>query len=413
MLKITLLILVQLVSLFGTNVSDFALNLYLYSQSKSLFYYSMFAIFIILPELALAPVIGIFVDKYNKKILMLLGHGGAGLCSVIILLFLENGHVYTIFFLILIALASIFSSLVFLSLNIVISKEIKKENMNKFASLIQFGFALIFIAGPLVSATLLDKLGVKYVFYLDICTFMLALIYISFMKFNKSVYENNTKIRLKNMKTDLIQAWQYLRKNNALFLSLVLFAFINFSMSLVSILITPLVLDISNIQTLGRIMSISGIGMLVGAAIMFAFKTKKYLFYMVILTAILGLILFLAFLHVDVWLIGIGAFLFMLVSSVINTLNYTFWQVEIDDDLKGRLFGLRNSIMAFSLILGYSLSSFISDVVMPSVLKYLPFLNEILGTFKPAIKLSFIFDACILVGLALIIALKVRKYKNA
>ena len=116
--KIIFLIIIQLVSLFCTHMSGFSLGLFLYEKSGSLYFYSYFSLFILLPEVLFSPIIGHYIDKFNKKTMMLIGHLGAGVASIFILYLLEEGYENLYGYLVLIVISSLFNSLVFASFNL-------------------------------------------------------------------------------------------------------------------------------------------------------------------------------------------------------------------------------------------------------------------------------------------------------
>ena len=398
--KIMLFILIQLISLFGTHLSDFALGLYLYEKSGSLYFYSYFSLFIILPEMLLSPIIGYYIDKFNKKRVMLLGHAGAGLASISILLLLENRYENLYGYLALIIISSLFNALVFASFNVLLGDEVNKKSIRKAVSLMQLGFGIIMIISPSVGAYLLDNQGIEAVFYIDIATFCLALLVISFMILKNTTHKESEELLFIE---GLKHSYSYLKKDKLLWLSLILFAFINFSMAQVTVLITPIVLSISTKSTLGVVMSIAGIGMLLGSIVLFFIKLKNYLYWINIFAILQALIFILSIFNVGVITIAIGAFLFMFFSSLVGVLNYTYWQERVEQKIKGKIFGFRRSIIMFSILLGYMISAPMS-YFMHILLDYFPFLLEVIGSYlHPEIRLLFIFNAFFIVGIVLLV----------
>jgi len=399
--KIIFLIIIQLVSLFCTHMSGFSLGLFLYEKSGSLYFYSYFSLFILLPEVLFSPIIGHYIDKFNKKTMMLIGHLGAGVASIFILYLLEEGYENLYGYLVLIVISSLFNSLVFASFNVLLGKEIKKKDMNRIASLIQFGFGIVMIIAPAIAAYLLDNQGIEVIYYIDIITFCLALLIISSMSFFKNIIdkENEDIFLLEGIK----QSYHYLKKNKLLWLSLILFAFIEFSIAQVTVLITPIILSISTKSTLGIIMSIAGVGMLLGSIVLFFIKIKNYLYWINIFAILQALIFLLSVFNVGVISIAIGAFLFMFFSSLVGVLNYTYWQEHVAQEIKGKIFGFRQSIILFSIMLGYMASAPMSHL-MQTLLGNFPSVLEIIGSYlHPEIRLLFIVNAFFIVIIVIVV----------
>jgi len=390
--KVIFLICIQFLSLFGTHMSDFALSLHLYEASGSIALYSYFSMMIVLPEIILAPIIGHYVDRFNKKALMLLGHAGAGISSLIILMLLQNDfHNYYIY-LLFVMIGSLFNAMVFASFHVVIGYEVTKDSIQKASSVIELGFGLIMILSPAIGAYLLDHQSIFTIFYIDIVTFSLALIVISILPLRDKT-DTKSKELLEGFLNTLKSNLSYLKSNHILWLSLILFALIQFNMAQTTVLITPVILTISTKTTLGMIISLSGIGMLIASLLMFSIKITRHLYWINRFAILQALILFLAILHVNIIHIAVGSFVFMFFSSMLNITNYSFWQQEIDNSKKGQLFAMRNSIMMFSLMMGYLLSSPLVSL-MHTIIEYFPSLLDIIGDYlKPEIRLLFICNA--------------------
>jgi MFS family permease len=365
---------------------------------------------IVLPEIILAPIIGHYVDRFNKKALMLIGHGGAGVCSVAILMLLQNDFPNYYIYLLLVMIGSFFNAMVFASFHVIIGYEVSKESMNKVSSLIELGFGLVMILSPAIGAYLLDKEGIFTIFYIDITSFSLALLFISILNLNKSTStqeDNNSKF-FETLKENFI----YLKSNKMLWLSLVLFSLVQYNMAQTTVLITPVILSISTKTILGMIISLSGIGMLIASVLLLNIKINRSLYWINIFAMLQAIILFLAILHVNIIHIAIGSFLFMFFSSSLNITNYAYWQNEIDNSKKGQLFAMRNSIMMFSLMMGYLLSATMVEL-MKILLEHFDWLSSFIGHYlKPEIRLLFIFNGSIILIVTFIIEFRRKKHTN-
>ncbi len=404
--KIIFLIVVQFISLFGTHMSDFALSLYLYEKSNSLSLYSYFSMMIVVPEIILAPIIGHYVDRFNKKILMLLGHAGAGISSLFILFLLQQDYSNYYIYLFFVMIGSFFNAMVFASFHVIIGYEVETEYMSKISSIIELGFGLVMILSPAIGAYMLDSKGIYTIFYIDIATFSLALIIIPFFSLRKSI---NSYGKDSNFFKTLRDNFLYLKSNKLLWLTLLFFSLIQFNMAQTTVLITPVILTISTKTILGVIISLSGVGMLVASISLLFIKIKRYLYWITRFAMLQAFILFLAIFHVNIIHIAIGSFLFMFLSSALNITNYTFWQKEIDNSKKGQLFAIRNSIMMFSLMLGYLLSSPLVGL-MKICLIHSNWLSTFIGDYlKPEIRLLFIVNGIIILIVVFLIERERKK----
>ena len=100
----------QLVSLVGTNLTGFALAVFVYLETGSATQLSLVLLAAQVPQLLITPVAGALVDRWDRRWAMLLSDGGAGVATLAIaaLLFtdrLEIWHLYP-----LLGMASLFQA---------------------------------------------------------------------------------------------------------------------------------------------------------------------------------------------------------------------------------------------------------------------------------------------------------------
>src|SRR6476469_9832087 len=89
----------QMVSLFGSSLTSFALGVWVYQRTGMATKFALMGFFSSLPALLFAPVAGALVDRWDRRWAMILSDGGAALAtlSLTALLFadrLELGYIY-------------------------------------------------------------------------------------------------------------------------------------------------------------------------------------------------------------------------------------------------------------------------------------------------------------------------------
>ena len=62
----------QIVSILASGMSQFALTIWMYQQTKSPMAMALMTVFYITPFLLLSPFAGVMVDRYNRKVMMML-----------------------------------------------------------------------------------------------------------------------------------------------------------------------------------------------------------------------------------------------------------------------------------------------------------------------------------------------------
>ena len=99
MFGFTLVWLGQIISVLATNMSVFALTIWVFEKTGSATALGLMQVFFITPLLIITPFAGVLVDRHNRKLMMMVSDLTAGLATVSILVLqafgvLEVWHLY-------------------------------------------------------------------------------------------------------------------------------------------------------------------------------------------------------------------------------------------------------------------------------------------------------------------------------
>ncbi|MEI6290444.1 MAG: MFS transporter [Chloroflexota bacterium] len=78
----------QLISILASAMSQFGLTIWMYQQTKSATAMGLMQVFFIVPFLVLSPFAGVMVDKYNRKLMMMVSDLAAVIATFSIFLLL-------------------------------------------------------------------------------------------------------------------------------------------------------------------------------------------------------------------------------------------------------------------------------------------------------------------------------------
>ena len=72
----------ELISSIGSGMTAFALSIYVYEMTGSVSYVSLVTLLAYLPTILLSPLGGVLADRYDRRILMIIGDlfSGLGFC---------------------------------------------------------------------------------------------------------------------------------------------------------------------------------------------------------------------------------------------------------------------------------------------------------------------------------------------
>ncbi len=90
----------QLVSVVATQMSQFALTLFIYQRTNSAMALGLAQVFYVTPFLIITPIAGAMVDRYSRKLMMMVSDIGAGIATLSLLILQAAGvlqiwHLYT------------------------------------------------------------------------------------------------------------------------------------------------------------------------------------------------------------------------------------------------------------------------------------------------------------------------------
>jgi MFS family permease len=166
----------QFVSQIGTALTRFALLVWLYQQTGSAMDVALLGFFSFLPAFLISPFAGVWVDRLDRRKVMLLADTGAGLTTVALLGLYSTGnlqiwHLYAVQ-----VLAGVFESFqspaYAATTTLLVTKE-QYARINGLRSLAQYGSLVI---APFLAGLLLLWVGVGGVMVVDLSTFGVAVV---------------------------------------------------------------------------------------------------------------------------------------------------------------------------------------------------------------------------------------------
>jgi DHA3 family macrolide efflux protein-like MFS transporter len=165
----------QAVSLMGSSLVQFALVWWLTDTTGSATVLAAASIAGILPQIFLAPIAGTLVDRWNRRLVLMVADGAIALATVLLaLLFaldvIQPWHIYVLMF-----VRSTGSGFHWPAMQASTTLMVPKEQLSRIAGLNQTLGGLSNIIAPPLGALLLEILPVQGVLAIDVGTAMLAI----------------------------------------------------------------------------------------------------------------------------------------------------------------------------------------------------------------------------------------------
>lgn len=337
----------QIVSVLASAMSQFGLTIFMFQKTESATALGLMQVFFITPFLIISPIAGVMVDRYNRKLMMMVSDLGAGLATIVILIFqalgiLEFWHLY--FASIIYGLGMAFQ---WPAYSAAITTLVPKEQYgraNGMMSLIEAGPGVI---APLLAGALLPIIGLTGILFFDVATFLLAIGALMIVHIPQPPRTEQGAQGQGSIWKEAAYGFKYIfARPSLLGLQLIFFAG-NLFTGIAFTLLAPMVLSRTGNDSLmlGSVQTAGAIGGVIGGVAMSAwggFKRRVH-----------GVLLGWAFSGFGMAIVGLagglpiwvtGMVIAALVSSLVNGSNQAIWQAKVAPDVQGRVFSARRLI---------------------------------------------------------------------
>lgn len=372
----------QTISTVGSDMTEFALGVWVYQQTGSVTQFALISLCIYLPRVIMSPIAGVLVDRGDRKYWMILSDSAGWVISLIVMLLtyfnsLEVWHIY----LAVIAKSS-FNAFQIPAYTASVPLLVPPHQLARANGMVQATRATAKITSPIVAAFLVEIIQIQGILLIDTLTFIVAIITLNIVKFPiiKKVGSSLKNISLSQFSLEILTGWRYIKSRKGLVGLLILVSFINFTEGVLQVLFWPLVLSFSNSKSLGVILFISGLGMLIGSIVMTTWGgPKKRIYGIFTMVPLQGFLLLLGGLRPSLILAGIGAFGYLFAAPIIISCNQTIWQSKIPPKIQGRVFALQQMLEKLLAIMAYLLSGPLTDKVFEPLMAENGLLADSLG----------------------------------
>jgi DHA3 family macrolide efflux protein-like MFS transporter len=373
----------QLISLIGSQLTAFALGVWVYDQTHSVTLIALTQVAFAAPFVLLSPLAGVLADRWNRRTAMMISDFGAGL-AVLVTAVLYLNHLLQPWMAIPINFfIALFGCLMWPAFTASVTLLVPKEQYGRANGFVQLGEALPQIAGPAIAGVLYVAIKLGNMALIDFITYIFSvLLMLFFVRIPKPPRTEDGHQAKGSVWKEMAFGWHYIAARKGLFSLLIFFLALNFLAGIMNPLFTPLILDRWPADVFGFIGTILGVGMLVGTLIMSAWGGgKRKVFTLLGAGLASGLALsFIVFAN-TIPLMAIGGFGFMFTIPILNASSQAIWQAKVAPDVQGRVFAVRRAIAWSSQVIAPLLAGPLADRVFKPGMAAGGWLASIFGPF--------------------------------
>ncbi|MFN8441248.1 MAG: MFS transporter [Caldilineaceae bacterium] len=166
----------QFVSMLGTGMTRFALLIWAYQQTGSATTLALLGFFAWLPFIIVSPIAGVWVDRLDRRRVMIWADVGSALLSVFVLTMLLTGHLAIWQIYLLEGMSSLFDAFQLPAYMASVSTLLDKKDYARANGLRSLAFDGTQIVAPILAGLLLPWIGIGGVMTIDLSTFVVAMI---------------------------------------------------------------------------------------------------------------------------------------------------------------------------------------------------------------------------------------------
>lgn len=339
----------QVISLIGTAMSGFAVSIWAFQASNgSATTLALIGFFNFAPTVIFSPIAGALVDRWNRKLVMMLSDLASGLMTILMLVLYLTGNLQIWQLYITGFISGIFQAFQWPAYSAAISTMIPKEKYEKAAGMMSLAEWGSGIFAPVLAGSLMAPIGLQGLLTIDIVTFIIAISALLFISVPQPKLSADGLASRGSLWQESIFGFKYIFKRPSLLGMQLVFFFGNFLATISGTLMTPMILarTVSNAQILGIVNSVGSAGGVAGSLAITAWGGPKKRVLGVVggwfVYGILGTMLLGIGTTPVIW--AIASFFSFFTGPYINASNQALWQAKVPPDIQGKVFSVRRMI---------------------------------------------------------------------
>jgi predicted MFS family arabinose efflux permease len=340
----------QVLSMVGSAMTAFALSIWAYQKTGLATSLALVDFFFVGTTMAMTPLAGVWVDRWNRKLTMVLSDLLSVTATAVALVLYLTGHLQIWHLYVASALQGIGGAFQWPAYSAAITQMMPKEHYARAGGLMSLADSGSLIVAPVLAGVLMPVIHVPGIMTIDIVTFGIAVLALMVVTIPNNVPGT---VAQEPLWREMTFGFRYIRERTPLLQLVTIFAASNFLFSLSQPLVAPMVLARTgqDAAALATVQSAAGIGGALGGLLMGAWGGPRDKVRGILLGdpsgfMALGLCIFFGRSPL-VWAAG------FLLSGCLGTMVYglsqSIWQSKVPPQYQGRVFSARRMI-AFAIM---------------------------------------------------------------
>ncbi len=349
----------ELISGVGGGLTSFGLGVYVFQKTGSAASMALVTLLAFLPTLLFSVPAGVLADRYDRRLLMMIGDGCSALGIFYILVCMRSGEAALYQICIGVFVSAVFSALLEPAYRATVTDLLTKEEYSRAGGMVSIAGSARYLISPVLAGALLAVSDMRLLLLIDICTFFPTVIGAAVVRKEIAVKE---KAGEESFIESFRQGWRAVTGRRGILILITVSALITFFMGTFQILAQPVILNFADSTVLGIGETFCACGMLVSGLFLGVKGIKSGH------ARILSVSLFIA----GIGMAGFGVrenifcacgfsfIFFAMLPFANNCLDYLIRR-NIPDALQGRAWGLIGFISQIGYVAAYGLAGAAAD----------------------------------------------------
>ena len=351
----------SLISSVGGGLTSFGLGVYVFQQTGSAAGMALVTLLAFLPTLLLSVPAGVLADRYDRRVLMMIGDGFSAFGILYILICMLRGQADLTQICVGVFVSALFSSLLEPSYRATVTDLLTREEYSKASGLVSLAGSARYLISPVLAGILLTVSDIRLLLVIDICTFFVTVTSTAVVKrglVSKPAEERET------FAESMRQGWEAVHSRKGVFLLILLSSALTCFMGAFQILAEPLILAFQSSAALGVGETICASGMLVSSLLLGIRGLKKgYAGVLSNSLMVAGLSMEAFGIWENMYPICVFGFLFFAMLPFANNCLDYLVRINIPDELQGRAWGFIGFLSQIGCVVAYGTAGALADLL--------------------------------------------------
>jgi DHA3 family macrolide efflux protein-like MFS transporter len=367
--KVTVFLVGQTITTFGSLLVQYALFWHLTLTTKSGVVLALAAIFGFLPQAVVSIFAGVWADRVNRKVMIIVSDSTIALATLGLAFLMLSGvdDLWLIF--LVMAVRSVGAGIQMPAISALIPQIVPTDKLMRVNGINSSVQSSLLIIGPVAAAGIYSTMSLAAILFVDVVTAVIGLLLLATIAvptLSRAASDDKPSYF-----TDLREGLKYIFSNDLVRWVMVIYSIV-FLLIVAPSNLSPLML----VRTFGSdvwlltILELAfGVGMVAGGALMAIFASKVDRLGMMVGTSILfGVLATVMGFTTNLILFYTLFFLIGLAVPAFSTSSMTLLQETVEPERQGRVFGFVGIVMAVAMPVGMAVLGPLADIVSVEIL---------------------------------------------